>query len=62
MKKAILLIAFFILGNLFSLFIGYTNSDTSKRATVEELSQMNKDFVKELNAKDITQLVKSHFS
>jgi len=50
------------LANLFSLFIGCTNSDTSKRATAEELSQMNKDFVKELNSKDITQLVKSHFS
>jgi len=62
MKKAILLIAFCLLGNLFSLFIGCTNSDTSKRATAEELSQMNKDFVKALNAKDITQLVKSHFS
>jgi len=39
------------------LFIGCTNADKSstentKSATAEELSQMNRDFVKALNAKD----------
>lgn len=35
-----------------SIFIGCTNADKSKPATAEELSQMNRDFVKALNAKD----------
>ncbi len=36
----------------FSLFAGCTNADKLKPATGKELSQMNKDFVKALNAKD----------
>jgi ketosteroid isomerase-like protein len=48
MKKTTLFIAFCLLANLF----GCTNADTTKPATAEELSQMNRDFVKALNAKD----------
>ncbi len=48
MKRTILFLAFCLLANLF----GCTNADKSKAATTEELSQMNRDFVKALNAKD----------
>ena len=34
------------------LFPGCTNNDNPKPATAEELSQMNRDFAKALNAKD----------
>ncbi len=52
MKKTILSLAFYLLANLFLLFIGCINADKPKAATAEELSQMNRDFVKALNAKD----------
>ena len=48
MEKINLLLAFCLLANLF----GCTNANQSKPATAEELSQMNRDFVKALNAKD----------
>lgn len=48
MKKIGLYLAFCLLANLF----GCTNTDKSKPAIAEELSQMNRDFVKALNAKD----------
>jgi uncharacterized protein (TIGR02246 family) len=48
MKKTTLFIAFCLLANLF----GCTNAYTPKPATAAELSQMNRDFAKALNAKD----------
>ena len=52
MKKIILFLAFCFLANPLSLFISCTNADKLKPATAEELSQMNRDFVKALNTKD----------
>jgi uncharacterized protein (TIGR02246 family) len=48
MKKTTLFIAFCLLANLF----GCANADKPKPTTEAELSQMNRDFVKALNAKD----------
>jgi ketosteroid isomerase-like protein len=44
------------LANLF----GCTNADKPKPATAEELSQMNRDFVKALNAKDAVAAAKCY--
>ena len=52
MKKTISFFVFCLLANVFSLFIGCANADKSKPATAEQLSQMNRDFVKALNAKN----------
>jgi uncharacterized protein (TIGR02246 family) len=56
MKKTFFFLAFCLLANLF----GCTNADTSKPATAEELSQMNRDFVKALNAKDAVAAAKCY--
>ena len=49
MKKTFSFFVFCLFANLF----GCINTNQSKPATAEELSQMNRDFVKALNAKDV---------
>jgi uncharacterized protein (TIGR02246 family) len=52
MKTTTQFLAFCLLASVFALSVGCTNSENSKPATAEELSQMNRDFAAALNAKD----------